>query len=153
VSLQCGYILWRYSFRNRFLLLERTRESPTGPPEVKSGRRGDAAVDACGAATARVAAPAGASGEEAATTTRDAAGSTAMATRFLGTRVIREMDTRAGGRTAAEAAGTAGDRTAAATTAGATPTKSCIAAHGSDNTIFFQTASSFFCNFLRKFFL
>jgi len=92
---------------------------------VKTGRRGDAAVAACGAATAYAAE--GALGEEAATTTRGAAGSTATEIRTLPTTVDREtdsttLDTRAGGRKAA-AADTAGDRTAAVMTAGATPTE------------------------------
>jgi hypothetical protein len=83
----------------------RMRESLTGPPGVRSGRRGDAAVAARGAATARVAAAEGAIGEEAATTTRVVAASIGMATRMVDTRVIRETDIRAGGRTAAVTAG------------------------------------------------
>jgi hypothetical protein len=57
------------------------------------------------------------------TTTRVEAVSIAMATRMEDTRVIRGTDIRAGGRAAAVAAGTAGDKTAAATTAGETPTR------------------------------
>jgi hypothetical protein len=106
----------------------RTRESPTGPPGVKSGRRGDAAVAACGAATAYAAE--GALGEEVATTMGGAAVSTATETRTPPTTSDRETpDTRAGGRKAA-AADTAGDRTAADMTAGATLTEVGKMVHG-----------------------
>ncbi len=67
----------------------------------------------------------GATGEKEATTMRAVADSIAMATRMVDTRAIREADTRAGGRTAAVAAGTAEDRTAADMTAGETPSRGC----------------------------
>jgi hypothetical protein len=111
----------------------RKRESLTGPPGVKTGRRGDVAVAASGE---------GASGEEAATTTRGAAASTATETRTPSTIVAREtgsttLDTRAGGRKEAAAADTAGDRTEAVLTAREIPTEIGRAAHGSDNTNLF----------------
>ncbi len=81
---------------------------------------------ACGAARGRVAAAEGATREEAATTTRVEAATTVLATRMVVTRVIRETDFRAGGRTAAAAAGTAGYKSAAAMTTGKSPTRGCI---------------------------
>ena len=67
----------------------------------------------------------GVTGQKAATTMRAAADSIAMVTRMVDTRAIRETDTRAGERTAAVAAGTAEDRTAADMTAGGTPSRGC----------------------------
>jgi hypothetical protein len=100
------------------------RKSRIVPPGVRYGSRGYAAEAARGAATCGASAAVGATGEKAATTMRAAADSIAMVTRMVDTRAIRETDTRAGGRIAAVAAGTAEERTVVMT-AGETPSRGC----------------------------
>jgi hypothetical protein len=103
----------------------RKRESLSGPLGAKAGRRGDAAVAACGAVTAHAAECT--LGEEAATTLGGAAGLPAMVPRTQLTTVDSETDftapdIRAEDRKAA-AADIADGSSAVDLTAGVTPTE------------------------------
>jgi hypothetical protein len=118
----------------------RKRESLFGPLGAKAGRRGDASVDACGAATAHAAECT--LGGEAATTLGGVAGHPVMVPRIQPTTVDSETDftapdIRAEDRKAA--ADIAGGSSAVARTAGATPTeagKEEFLNHGSYHVVF-----------------
>jgi hypothetical protein len=106
-------------------MASRMRESLSGLPEVKAGRKGVAAAGGCGAATAPVAACTQAG--EAAKTRGGIASPLGTVPRMLVTTIdsvtgLTTQDSRAEDRKAAAAVDTAGGSTVAVRTAGATPT-------------------------------